>query len=178
MSDDEYVTENLSQCESQLNKSIIQISTRIKSLDLNFNSLKNDLFLLTKQYETNRQIESKSNVNELSQKEYTDKLKEIMSSERESNIIMINEALSKYLNEDSIKLSANDIVTHDVVNIIQSDIDTSISQLHSKLKSIIENRQITLSTMYDEMTNEIERINKLVSFLNLFLYWKQLYRVS
>ena len=164
MSDDEYVTENLSQCESQLNKSIIQISTRIKSLDSNFNSLKNDLFLLTKQYETNKQIESKSNSNELSQKEYTDKLKEIMSSERESNIVMINEALSKYLNEDKIKLSANDIVTHDVVNIIQSDIDTSISQLHSKLKRIIENRQITLSTMYDEMTNEIERVNKLVSY--------------
>ena len=104
MSDAEYVTENLSQCESQLNKSIIQISTRIKSLDSNFNSLKNDLFLLTKQYETNKQIESKSNSNELSQKEYTDKLKEIMSSERESNIVMINEALSKYLNEDKIKL--------------------------------------------------------------------------
>lgn len=179
MSDDEYVTETLSQCESQLNKSIIQISSRIKALDSNFNSLKNELFLLTKQYEASKQIESKSNESEPSQKAYTDKLKEIMSSERQSNISMVNEALAKYLNEDNIKLSANDIVTHDVVNNIQSDIDTSISQLHSKLKSIIENRQVTLSTMYDEMTNEIERVNKLVSyFLYLFLYWKQLYRVS
>lgn len=170
----------LTQCESQLNKTIIQISSRIKKLDLNFNMLKNELFSLTKQFEMSKGNNQLTTIpSENNKIDYNEKLKEFLIQERENNINQINESLSKYLNEDSVKLSPDDIVTHDKVNNLQSDIDIMINQLHDKIKNMQENRQSTISTMQVEMSKECERINKLVSFFSyLFLYWKKLLRIS
>lgn len=153
--------QQISECEKYLNETIVDISQRISTLNENFNSLKNELFSLTKEYETWKQA-SCSTEPPLSSL-YEEKIKELMASEHEDSIAFINSALSDYVNEDRIKLSCNEIVTHDVVNTIQGDCEQHLTIIHNAIENIKANRHLTMNALYKEMVNEFTTIQNLLS---------------
>lgn len=150
------------ECEKYLNETVVDISQRINTLNDNLNSLKNDLFTLTKQYETSKQASTPITETPLSTL-LEEKINELMALEHEDSITFINTALSEYVNEDRIKLSCNEIVTHDVVNTIQGDCEQHLTIINNAIENIKANRHSTMNALYKEMLNEFTTIQNLLS---------------
>lgn len=151
----------LSECDAYLSQLIVHLSHRISLLDDNFNSLKNDLSSLTKQYELMKQAPPSSSPPLSSLLDA--KLSELLASEHESSLSFIDSSLSEYLNEDRMKLTPTDIVTHDVVNTIHGDCEQHLSLIASSLMSTSANRTQTMQALHKEMVNEFTTIHNLLN---------------
>ena len=126
----EYIKDSSFKIHITNNNTYIDNYISIDTLNDNLNSLKNDLFTLTKQYETSKQASTPITETPLSTL-LEEKINELMALEHEDSIAFINTALSEYVNEDRITLSCNEIVTHDVVNTIQGDCEQHLTIINN-----------------------------------------------
>lgn len=157
--------DEISALDYRITKLYLKNSTILNKFDENLNKLKNELLTLTKIYENNKSysLNKEAKTQNINFNEYEIKVKELLSSEREINLKYINEQLSKFTEEDTIKNSSENIINIDAIGNIEEELIKFFRDINVKADLLINNRENTINTMVNEMNNEFNTINKLIN---------------
>lgn len=157
--------DEISALDYRITKLYLKNSTILNKFDENLNKLKNELLTLTKIYENNKSFSTNKDTKtqNINFNEYEIKVKELLSSERETNIKYINEQLSKFTEEETIKNSSENVINIDAIGNIEEELIKFFRDINAKADLLIHNRENTINTMVNEMNNEFNTINKLIN---------------
>ena len=157
--------DEISALDYRITKLYLKNSTILNKFDENLNKLKNELLTLTKIYENNKSFSTNKDTKtqNINFNEYEIKVKELLSSERETNIKYINEQLSKFTEEETIKNSSENVINIDAIGNIEEELIKFFRDINAKADLLIHNRENTINTMVNEMNNEFNKINKLIN---------------
>lgn len=157
--------DEISALDYRITKLYLKNSTILNKFDENLNKLKNELLTLTKIYENNKSFSTNKDTKtqNINFNEYEIKVKELLSSERETNIKYINEQLSKFTEEETIKNSSENVINIDAIGNIEEELIKFFRDINAKADLLINNRENTINTMVNEMNNEFNTINKLIN---------------
>ena len=157
--------DEISALDYRITKLYLKNSTILNKFDENLNKLKNELLTLTKIYENNKSFSTNKDTKtqNINFNEYEIKVKELLSSERETNIKYINEQLSKFTEEETIKNSSENLINIDAIGNIEEELIKFFRDINAKADLLIHNRENTINTMVNEMNNEFNTINKLIN---------------
>ena len=157
--------DEISALDYRITKLYLKNSTILNKFDENLNKLKNELLTLTKIYENNKSFSTNKDIKtqNINFNEYEIKVKELLSSERETNIKYINEQLSKFTEEETIKNSSENVINIDAIGNIEEELIKFFRDINAKADLLTNNRENTINTMVNEMNNEFNTINKLIN---------------
>ena len=157
--------DEISALDYRITKLYLKNSTILNKFDENLNKLKNELLTLTKIYENNKSFSTNKDTKtqNINFNEYEIKVKELLSSERETNIKYINEQLSKFTEEETIKNYSENVINIDAIGNIEEELIKFFRDINAKADLLINNRENTINTMVNEMNNEFNTINKLIN---------------
>ena len=157
--------DEISALDYRITKLYLKNSTILNKFDENLNKLKNELLTLTKIYENNKSFSTNKDIKtqNINFNEYEIKVKELLSSERETNIKYINEQLSKFTEEETIKNYSENVINIDAIGNIEEELIKFFRDINAKADLLINNRENTINTMVNEMNNEFNTINKLIN---------------
>ena len=157
--------DEISALDYRITKLYLKNSTILNKFDENLNKLKNELLTLTKIYENNKSFSTNKDTKtqNINFNEYEIKVKELLSSERETNIKYINEQLSKFTEEETIKNYSENVINIDAIGNIEEELIKFFRDINAKADLLIHNRENTINTMVNEMNNEFNTINKLIN---------------
>ena len=157
--------DEISALDYRITKLYLKNSTILNKFDENLNKLKNELLTLTKIYENNKSFSTNKDTKtqNINFNEYEIKVKELLSSERETNIKYINEQLSQFTEEETIKNSSENLINIDAIGNIEEELIKFFRDINAKADLLINNRENTINTMVNEMNNEFNTINKLIN---------------
>ena len=163
--------DEISALDYRITKLYLKNSTILNKFDENLNKLKNELLTLTKIYENNKSFSTNKDTKtqNINFNEYEIKVKELLSSERETNIKYINEQLSKFTEEETIKNYSENVINIDAIGNIEEELIKFFRDINAKADLLINNRENTINTMVNEMNNEFSMIHKLINDNNLDL---------
>ena len=166
MNNDEF-----SSLDYKITNLFLKNSTILNKFDDNLNKLKNELLILTKIYENNKSISLNKDLKNqnINFNEFELKLKELLSNERETNLKFINEKFTKYTDEETLKNNTKNIINTDAIVNIEEELSKFFRDINTKVNLLINNRENTIETMFNEMNNEFSIIHKLINDNNLDL---------
>lgn len=148
-----------------LDEITVSIASRINSLEKGFAKLKNELSILTKKYEKKKQetIQTENDTDEL-EKDILRQVKDNLLNQRHTNQDYINNQLMNKFNSDDLKISTEEIIKHDELNVFQSNINDKIKETRQKILALNTSKDNILMKFSEEENAEffniINKLNK------------------